>query len=463
VSLSEFWNSNHSWLIGATTVIAMSYSRFNTPPTSRSSTTCARYHTLACVYALALVVLWIVVASTPDIVGALTKQSSGPTANLKDSLDLPVYAAVLVTVLATSVPPFATLDLALRRFCQDLAEIPWEAQRLSTALRHQTWMPEDKFEAKVRRALHEANFRDEAISFSSERTPQALWTRITALQNYIETWETRQGVFSGFYFKNTVTIRDLMKRYKDLEALARRVFPMLKLSEASDGIQEPDSTQQGLAESFVAAAEQLEENLCDLVSRGVLTCGRTAGARSSEFETIGSMVNVSPGHLSDRIVGLYVVLAMWYMGLMMYLQRPHPKLTGLVIATSYVAAIWPAFRFKRWEWARPEGDNLPIRGYVLSAVAAFGLASLSSFGFGVLTGSGVLKTWDLLGSRFWPWSLMSAFVAACVACLIDQKERPGIRWQETVAVSLGCALWAIPVIYLLHDGCGCASPPIGAL
>jgi hypothetical protein len=266
-------------------------------------------------------------------------------------------------------------------------------------------------------------------------------------------------VFSGFYFKNTVTIRDLMKRYKDLEALARRVFPMLKLSEASDGIQEPDSTQQGLAESFVAAAEQLEENLCDLVSRGVLTCGRTAGARSSEFETIGSMVNVSPGHLSDRIVGLYVVLAMWYMGLMMYLQRPHPKLTGLVIATSYVAAIWPAFRFKRWEWARPEGDNLPIRGYVLSAVAAFGLASLSSFGFGVLTGSGVLKTWDLLGSRFWPWSLMSAFVAACVACLIDQKERPGIRWQETVAVSLGCALWAIPVIYLLHDGCGCASPP----
>jgi hypothetical protein len=186
VSLSEFWNSNHSWLIGATTVIAMSYSRFNTPPTSRSSTTCARYHTLACVYALALVVLWIVVASTPDIVGALTKQSSGgPTANLKDSLDLPVYAAVLVTVLATSVPPFATLDLVLRRFCQDLAEIPWEAQRLSTALRHQTWMPEDKFEAKVRRALHEANFRDEAISFSSERTPQALWTRITALQNYI--------------------------------------------------------------------------------------------------------------------------------------------------------------------------------------------------------------------------------------------------------------------------------------
>ena len=38
---------------------------------------------------------------------------------------------------------------------------------------------------------------------------------------------------------------------------------------------EPDPTQQGLAESFVATAERLEKNLCDLVSRGVLTCGLT--------------------------------------------------------------------------------------------------------------------------------------------------------------------------------------------
>jgi hypothetical protein len=130
-----------------------------------------------------------------------------------------------------------------------------------------------------------------------------------------------------------------------------------------------------------------------------------------------------------------------------------------VIATSYVGAILTAFWFKRWAFARPEGDNLPIRGYVLSAVVAFGFASLTSFSLGVLTASGVLETWNLLWSRFWLWSLMSAFVAAFVAYLIDQKERPGMRWQETIAVALGCALWAIPVVYLLHDGCGCVEPP----
>jgi hypothetical protein len=460
-NLSEFWNLNHSWVIGAVTMIVMSYSRFNTPPTSRSSTTWARYHTLACVYTFALVVLWIVVASTPDIVEALTKQT-GLAASWKNSLDLPVYAAILVIALA-SVLPFSAFDSAMRRFFQDLAEIPWEAQRLSIALRRRTWVPEDKFEAEVRNVLHGANFSDEVISFSCERTPQALWTRITALWKYIETWETRRGAFSGFYFKNTATIRDLMKEYEDLEVSARRVFPMLKLSRAPGGSQEPDPIQQGLAESFVAAAERLEKNLCDFVSRGVLTCGLTARARSAEFEKIGFIVNVSRGYLFDHMVGLYGVLIIFYVGLMMILSRPNAKLAGIVIATSYVGATLTAFWSKRWEWARPQGNNLPIRGYVLSAVAAFGFASLTSFGFGVLTASGVLETWNLLWSRFWPWSLMSAFVAAFVAYLIDQKERPGMRWQETVAVALGCGLWAIPVVYLLHDGCACEAPPTGAL
>jgi len=435
----------------------MSYSHFNTPPTSRSSTTWARYHTLACVYTLVLIVLWIVLSNTPEIVGVLTSQTALP-AKWKKSLDMPVYTAVLVTVLA-GVPPFNTFDLAVHRFFQGLAEIPWEAQRLSKALRQRTWIPEDRFEAEVRDLLHKANFSDEVISFSSERTPQALWTRITILQKYIETWETKRGAFSGFYFKNANTIRDLMKGYKDVEALVRRVFPMLKLSNASGGKQEPDATQQSLAESFVAAAEQLEENLCDLVSRGVLSCCLTARARGAEFEKIGFMVNVSPGHLCDHMVGLYVGLAILYSALMMILHRPKPELAGIVFATSYVGAILTAFGFKRWEWARPKGDDLPIRGYVLSAVAAFGLATLTSFSISVLKTTDVLQSFSLLESRFWPWSLMSAFVAAFVAYLIDQRERPGMRWQETVAVALGCSLCAIPVVYLLQDACHYMAPP----
>jgi len=254
-------------------------------------------------------------------------------------------------------------------------------------------------------------------------------------------------------------IRHLMKEYKDLEAHAHCVFPMLKPSKALDGSQEFDQIQKDLAESFLAAAERLEENLCDLVSRGILTCGLTARARSAEFEKIGFMINVAPDHLLDHMVGLYVCLTVLYIGYFKIIGRPNYMLIGVVIPTSYVGAILTAFWLKRWKWARREGDNLPIAGYVLSAVTAFGFASLTSFSLGVLTAYGVVESWNIFKSRTWPWSLMSAFVTALVAYLIDQKERPGMRWRETVAVALGCALWSIPVLYLIHDACGCTSPP----
>jgi hypothetical protein len=454
--MNNFWMANHSWVIGAVTVIAMSYSRFNTPPTSRSSTTWARYHMVSCFYTLTLIVSWIVLASTPDIVEALTKHS-GLAAGWK-GLALPVYAAVLVTVLA-SVAPFSTFDSAVRRFFQRLANIPWEAQRLSSALRHRTWIPEDKLVADVRDELHKADFSDEDISFSCERTPQALWTRITTLYKYIETWETRRGAFSGFYFNNLDNIRHLMKEYRDLEAHAHCVFPMLKPSKAPDGSQEFDQIQKDLAESFLAAAKRLEENLCDLVSRGILTCGLTARARSAEFEKIGFMINVAPDHLLDHMVGLYVCLTMLYVGYFMIIGRRNPILMGIVLPTNFVGAILTAFWFKRWEWARREGDNLPITGYVVAALAACLIALLTSFSLGVLTGSGVVETWNIFTSRSWPWSLMAAFVAALVSYLIDQKERPGMRWKETVGVALGCALWSIPVVYLLHYACSSCVPP----
>ena len=65
----------------------------------------------------------------------------------------------------------------------------------------------------------------------------------------------------------------------------------------------------------------------------------------------------------------------------------------------------------------------------------------------------------MITTRYWPWSLTSALVAAVVAYRIDQKEQPGIRWPDTALISLVCASWAIPVVFLLHDGCSCVEPP----
>ena len=203
MSLDACWDSYHSWFIGGIVVVATSYSRFNSPPTNRSSTTWLRYHALACVYTLAIATTWVVLANAPELLEAL-----GATADLTKpirALDAAVYAAVLLTVLP-NVPPFAAFDLRMRTFFQDLARIPWEAQRLSAALRARTWLPNEAFEDRIRSALSDSNFDADDTSFSSERTPQALWTRITALQKYIETWETRSRKFAGFYFSHISTV-----------------------------------------------------------------------------------------------------------------------------------------------------------------------------------------------------------------------------------------------------------------
>lgn len=453
---AALWLPYHSWVIGGIVVVATSYGRFSTPPTSRSSTTWARYHALACVYTLALATLWIVLANTSDIVQILAADAQ--LGNDLKSLDAPVYVAVLLTVLP-GMPVFGTFDARGRGFLQDLARIPWEAQRLSAALRARTWLPDGHFQDDIRQRLRSADFDEVDMSFSSDRTPQALWTRITALQRYIENWETRQGKFSGFYFANISTVGKLKEEYEDLEAKARRVFPMVKAPKNRGADPSLDPIQQELARSFIDSAERLEKDLCDLVSRGVLTCGLTQRARRAEFETIGFMVNVAPSQLFDNMLGLYLCLAGLYVAVMTIAGRPNPWLTGIVIATNYVAAVLVAFLFKKSKWAM----DLPIARYASSAAAAFGFASFISLVLGVLMTFNVQQAWTLTTSRWWPWGLMSAVVAALVGYLLDQEERSGGQWREAGTVALACALFAIPVVWLLNNACqghNCMAPPL---
>lgn len=172
-----------------------------------------------------------------------------------------------------------------------------------------------------------------------------------------------------------------------------------------------------------------------------------------------SVIEPTAPHTSRTVVRLYVALTIWYVWLMMTLHRPHAILTGFVIAASYAGAVVAAFWSKRLQWAKREGDNLPIRGYLVSAVAAFALFSLTSFGLCVLSTADLLRTWNLIVFRYWPWGLMSSIAAAVIAYRIDQKKRAGIRWQDTVFVALPCALGAILVTFLLQAGCSCLEPP----
>jgi hypothetical protein len=452
VTLDQVW-TNHGWFIGALIVVATSASRFNTPPNSRSSTTWMRYHVVALIYVLALLATWIVLANAPEIVDALAANTE--LAKSVKSLEAPVYAAVLLSVLP-GLSGVGEFDLKMRGFLQRLARIPWEAQRMSEALRARTWLPSPALQGEIGRRLFDGGFGENAMDFSNERTPQALWTRITGLQRYIESWKRRPNRFAGFYFANRDAVGTFEAEYDRLEPKARRVFSLLVPSGAhSDSSLTP--LQSELAGAFMAAAEGLEKDLCDLVSHGILTCCVTEGARRAEFDTIGFTVNVTPSRLFDNVLGLYLLLMFYYVGQLTLLGRPNPLLLGLVISTAYLGAVMVAILLKSMSWA----EGRPIARYASSGFAAFGLASLTSFAFGLLTTFNIWMAAHLLVSRSWPWGITSGVLASVVAYLIDQDEWPVPRRWEAAIVAVACALCTIPVVYLLKRACdvpGCAPP-----
>jgi hypothetical protein len=413
-------------------------------------------------YVAVTIVGWIVLASTPDILASL-----GGQAELDPQLTqlaAPLYAALVLTVLVSSFKPFRRADEQLRTFLHDLARIPWEAQRLSASLRGNTWLPTQQLQDRVRAALKDAEFSEQDISFADDRSPQALWTKITALHDhYFKRWQSEeQRRFAAFYHQHRTDFQTLTDEYMALGVAAKRVFRLLDTLRPMQADPNFVEVQKELIDGFMVGAKRLEKDICDLISRALLTCALTEKARREELESMGFMVNVAPDPTFDRLLLLYVILAGLYITVRWFAGRSQPLQTGAIIGTIYIGAVLAAFYPKRWAWARPNERGRPIRGYVLSGVIAFGFAMIASFSLGVLLTWDVKNAVQLLFTRWWPWSLPAAFMAATTAYNLDNEERPGQRWVEaTLQAAIG-AVGAVIVYLHLQDACGavahCAPP-----
>jgi hypothetical protein len=223
--MKDFYDSQ-AWIVGFLIIGLSSYTRFNIPPTSRSSTTWRRYHTVAFVYMAVTVAGWLVLATTPELLGYL-----GIQANLDKQVSqfaVPLYAALVLTALVSSFKPFQKANEKLRTFFHDLARIPWEAQRLSAALLAKTWLPISTLQDQVHTTLRGAGFKEDDISFSDDGSPQALWTKISALHHHLNRWQRgEQRRFASFYHQHLTEFQKLSDNYNALAAAARRLFHLL--------------------------------------------------------------------------------------------------------------------------------------------------------------------------------------------------------------------------------------------
>jgi hypothetical protein len=451
--VAQYWQTYQSWTVGCVLVALNSYGRFNMPPTSRSSTTWGRYHTLASSYTLAALVVWIVLANMPDLFPLLAEQA-GLTGDVAD-LAAPLYAALLITVLV-DVKPFSKGDKRIRDFLQDLARIPIEAKRLSAALRAHTWLPGPVLQDDVRRMLKDTGFGSGEISFTADRTPAAVWTKVTALHQHVGRWEYERR-FSGFYAQHRREFQHAADAYKALEDSARRFFRVTRLlDELPHGPAAEVRTE--LTRHFVGSAENVEKTICDLVSRALLACALTGKARRAELDSMGFVVSVAPSRLFDRMLGLYLTLAGLYAVTFALARRPRPAVAAAIIATIYMGAITAALFPKRWPWALRNAAGRSIRAYTISAAIAVAFSLAASFGLGVLLTFSTRTAADLLVGRFWPWSILAAAMAFGVAWTADNSDRPRLRWAESaIQAGIGAAS-AAAVWLLLRELCHGAGP-----
>src|SRR5437667_12112493 len=114
----QSWDESHAWIIGFILISLSAYTRFNIPQTSRSSTTWGRYYTAAVMYVGVTITVWLILADTPDILAYLGNQAK--VESPVTQLAAPLYAALVLTILVSSLKPFQKADERLRTFLQDL-------------------------------------------------------------------------------------------------------------------------------------------------------------------------------------------------------------------------------------------------------------------------------------------------------------------------------------------------------
>jgi hypothetical protein len=459
-----FWREHHAWVIGFILIAFSSYKRFNIPPTSRSSTTYGRYHTAALLYMAVTILGWLTLAMTPNILAYL-----GGQANLDPQVThfpLPLYAALVLTVVVASFKPFQKVDETLRLFFQELACIPWEAKRLHATLRATSWLPTQSLQEQVHTMLLDEGFRESDISFEDDQSPQALWTKISALHYRVDRWGSQgQRRFVAFYYRYLGDFQKLSEDYRALTAVARRVFPMLDQLRAMQGDPTLAKVHQELVHEFVAKATRLEKDIYDLISRALLQCTLTKTTRWEECEAMGFVVNVAPDRTFDRLLLLYILLTSGYIAILNIAQRPWSTLTGLVIGTIYVGAILAALIPKRWPWARPNDAGRSIRGYVFSGLTGFTFATVASLGLSAFTTGDPNTAIQLWSTRLWPWGCLAAFMAAATAYNMDNDAQPERRWVEATLQAVVGGVGALLVYWQLQKLCvatpapDCVVPP----
>jgi hypothetical protein len=429
-------------VIGAIFVLISAAGRFNTPHTNRSSTTALRYYVAFFCYLLVGMGLYFTLLGFGPLLEGI-KTEAAFFGELRKELSSAPFVALLLTVLLPKIPLLAEGDAWIRERLQKMGAIPYEARRLASQLHRSGFSFSPRLREEVTTRLTSEGFQGDDLLFEESPGLGYVWTRASALMVQIEEWEGDRK-FTGFLDQFASEYSSIKESYRRLKPKVRNYF-RLSRGTASGGDGRSDDLVLQVRADLTEQSNEILSRLYNFVSRGLLQCGVTYGARASSLAMLGfdlHTVEIKPKLTLNHMMALFGMVAIIVLAVFMSLGIPSgvsfDELLARIVLISVLysaAAICAVYPKERWSFARREPQSVRPVAFYFAAGALAALASLGiSFLFNLVIFRSLPRTWahSLLT---YPWCLSSFSAAFVLAWMTDDTPtslltRARLRWVE---------------------------------
>jgi NADH:ubiquinone oxidoreductase subunit 6 (subunit J) len=374
------------WVIPALALLVVAWNRLNTPPTNRSGTTFGLFIFGVIFYYALILALWLLIA-----MGGFSAAMGGvsffvsladPATRAQISQFAPIVAALII-VVASQFSRVNQIDTAARKFCQSLAHIPREADRLSFELAQSADFqpPTEQLRRQVTEFISE-NIHSQAVNFDRDGTLPARFTKAVALH-----WlfiRPKHDNTPPEFSTSAYGISAYSTIMNFHEAIANRADARYEemIRESLAYFTSAHPTKE-LKAALCKTITELSNLVCSLIARYVLYCDVTRRGQRQRLSSMG--FNVAPRSPFGPNQWAATILAVIILSIALMVWMPGTKplaapqilmiaiYVALPIGIAVMAAVVVARRFiERHEGEKPAYP--PFAELLVAALIVVGLA-----------------------------------------------------------------------------------------
>jgi len=460
------------WAFGAVVVVLYARDRFDSPQSNRATTTLTRYWIARLGYIAAMLALFLVLGGAlGDLNLRLLWDFLQVPMSIKNAERMPgpLVAALLLTSMLPSFPFLTRIDEMVKKWFQRVGNIPFEARLLSGQLQTAKFQLSAEMQERIAPQLADLGV-DAAWLADGPSTVRHRWTRAAVLWTLVQDWTKTRG-YSRFVTQRQARFDDIRVRLESLGPVLDEAS--LRQLESPAEVRSAKALQRKVRKDV----DQLHEDICDFISRGVLDREWNLTQRNAALARLGfSGLPDARGSLSLNEVALVAGLIFLAMVLTALIARRYfdpsplqPNLRVLIMvpiiyAVAIVAALYPK---SVWAFADiTRVGHRPYAAYLLSGLMAAGAAFMISLLFRylfedagnlfvALSEPGRFDTSVAKTVERWPWLLMTLLNTVAIAFAADNwATRPDaalkkLRIREAISLAACFAVFQWIVVQLL--------------